>query len=96
MNPIATKHNIFNYISLNNGVKMPIIGFGVYLKGDDCVESVKNPIQFGYRHIDAAQFYENEKEVGEGIRSSGIPRNEIFVITKVMTNGYDMRQPKKV
>ena len=89
MNPIDEMHNGCNYFSLNNGIQMPIIGFGVYLlKGKDCVESVKNAIQVGYRHIDTAQFYGNEKEVGEGIRLSGIPRNQIFVTTKVMTSGY--------
>jgi diketogulonate reductase-like aldo/keto reductase len=90
MNPNTIKDNELNIVSLNNGVKMPIIGFGVYLiKGENCVESVKNAIQVGYRHIDTAQFYGNEKEVGEGIKLSGIPRNEIFVTTKVMTSGYE-------
>ena len=90
MNSNVIKPNDCNYVYLNNGVKMPIIGFGVYLlKGGDCVESVKNAIQVGYRHIDTAQFYGNEKEVGEGIRLSGIHRDQIFVTTKVMTSGYE-------
>ena len=76
-------------VGLNNGVKMPVVGFGVYLiTGNQCVECVKNAIQVGYRHIDTAQMYGNEKEVGEGIRLSGVPRNEIFVTTKVCTSGY--------
>ena len=50
--------------------------------------NVKNAIQVGYRHIDSAQMYGNEKEVGEGIRLSGLPRNQIFVTTKVCTSGY--------
>ena len=78
-----------NYVTLNNGVKMPIIGFGVYLiHGQECVESVKNAIEAGYRHIDTAQYYHNEKEVGEGIRASKVPREQIFVTTKTSTSGY--------
>ena len=76
-------------VILNNGVKMPVIGFGVYLiTGKECVECVKNAIAVGYRHIDSAQMYGNEREVGEGIRQSGLPRNQIFVTTKVATSGY--------
>ena len=76
-------------ITLNNGVNMPVIGFGVYLiTGRECVECVKNAIQVGYRHIDSAQMYGNEREVGEGIRLSGVPRNQIFVTTKAATSGY--------
>ena len=90
MIPSVTMRNGCNYVTLNNGVQMPVIGFGVFLiPGTDCVESVKNAIQVGYRHIDTAQFYGNEKEVGEGIRLSGIPRDQIFVTTKVMTSGYE-------
>jgi diketogulonate reductase-like aldo/keto reductase len=76
-------------VVLNNGVKMPVIGFGVYLiTGQECVECVKNAIKVGYRHIDTAQMYGNEREVGEGIRQSGIPRDQIFVTTKAATSGY--------
>ena len=76
-------------ITLNNGLKMPIVGFGVYLiSGQECFESVKNAIEVGYRHIDTAQYYTNEKEVGEAIRASKVPREEIFVTTKTATSGY--------
>ena len=76
-------------VELNNGIKMPVIGFGVYLiNGSQCVECVKDAIQVGYRHIDTAVMYGNEKEVGEGVRLSGVPRNEIFVTTKLTTSGY--------
>ena len=76
-------------VTLNNGVRMPVVGFGVFLiSGRECVECVKNAIQVGYRHIDSAQMYGNEKEVGEGIRLSGVPREQIFVTTKVCTSGY--------
>ena len=89
MNLSVTMVNGCNYVTLNNGVKMPVIGFGVYtIRDRECVECVKNAIHVGYRHIDTAQMYGNEKEVGEGIRASGYPRNQIFVTTKVFTSGY--------
>ena len=76
-------------ITLNNGVKMPVIGYGVYkVYQNICAQCVKAAIEVGYRHIDTAQMYFNEKEVGDGIRLSGIPRNQIFVTTKTSTNGY--------
>ncbi|KAF8420388.1 NADP-dependent oxidoreductase domain-containing protein [Tirmania nivea] len=62
----------------------PILGFGVYASpSDKCSHSVKTAIQNGYRHIDTAQFYENEAEVGEGMRLSGVPREELFIVTNV-------------
>jgi diketogulonate reductase-like aldo/keto reductase len=76
-------------VILNNGYKMPVIGFGVYqITGQECVQCVKSAIEVGYRHIDTAQMYGNEKEVGDGIRLSKLPRNQIFVTTKVCTSGY--------
>lgn len=76
-------------VAMNNGVKIPVVGFGVYLiTGYQCTQCVKDAIQIGYRHIDTAQMYGNEKEVGDGIRLSGVPRNQIFVTTKVCTSGY--------
>ena len=76
-------------VTLNNGVKIPVIGYGVYLVNQGiCAQCVKDAIQVGYRHIDTAQMYFNEKEVGDGIRLSGIPRNQIFVTTKCCTSGY--------
>lgn len=63
--------------------QVPILGFGSYAS-HRCPLSVKTAIQNGYRHIDTAQFYENEAEVGKGIRLSGVPRQELFVVTKIM------------
>lgn len=78
---------------LNNGYNMPEIGFGTYLTpdGEVCAESVKYAIKCGYRHIDTAEFYQNEKGVAEGIHRSGIKREELFLTTKVWnTNqGYE-------
>ncbi|MEA1079374.1 2,5-didehydrogluconate reductase DkgB [Marinobacter qingdaonensis] len=63
---------------------LPNIGMGTFrLKGNDAREAVKSALSLGYRHIDTAQMYDNEAEVGDGITSSGIPRREIFLTTKV-------------
>jgi 2,5-diketo-D-gluconate reductase B len=68
----------------SHGAKIPQIGLGTMtLKGDVCVEAVKTALQSGYSHIDTAWFYGNEKEVGEGLRQSGINRENIFLCTKV-------------
>lgn len=66
------------------GVKIPAIGLGTFsLLGRDCVRLVAEAVGLGYRHIDTAQMYGNEREVGEGVRASGIAREEMFVVTKV-------------
>jgi 2,5-diketo-D-gluconate reductase A len=71
-------------ITLNDGNTIPQLGFGVFqIKPEDTAEAVKTALQTGYRHIDTAEMYGNEKEVGEGIRASGIPRDEIFVTSKL-------------
>lgn len=67
-----------------NGARIPAIGFGTYtLEGETCVDMVAKAIDAGYRHLDTARMYGNEKEVGEGIRRSGIDREELFVTTKI-------------
>ena len=72
------------YVTLSNGVKIPQLGLGTWLIDDDkCSEVVKKAVEIGYRHIDTAQVYKNERGVGEGIRISGIPREELFVVSKV-------------
>ncbi len=75
---------------LLNGVEIPCIGFGTWQTpdGDVAVNSVKCAIQAGYRHIDTAQAYGNEEGVGEGIRQSGIAREELFVTTKLWNNNH--------
>lgn len=71
-------------VTLNSGYQMPVNGLGTYsLHGDECVNSVTAALNSGVRLIDTAQAYGNEAEVGEAIRSSGIPREEVFVITKL-------------
>lgn len=67
-----------------SGKKIPALGFGTWkLKGDECRISVRKALEMGYRHIDTAQIYENENEVGDAIRDSGIARGDIFLTTKV-------------
>ncbi len=79
--------------SLHNGVKMPYFGLGVYLseEGDEVINSVKWALQSGYRHIDTAAIYNNEEGVGQGIKTSGVPREEIFLVSKVWNSeqGYE-------
>ena len=80
------------YVTLSNGVKMPILGYGVYqVTKDECERCVSDALRAGYRHIDTAQSYFNEEEVGSAIEKSGIPREELFLTTKVWVEhyGYD-------
>ena len=76
-------------VLLNSGYEMPIFGIGTYsLTGDTCVESVTAALNSGVRLIDTAYMYHNEESVGEAVRNSGIPREEIFVITKLYPNQF--------
>ncbi len=73
-----------NTITLNNGVKIPQLGLGTWFIDDDkAADAVKAAVKLGYRHIDTAQAYGNERGVGEGIRTCGVPREELFVVSKV-------------
>jgi 2,5-diketo-D-gluconate reductase B len=72
-----------------NGAKIPAIGLGTWeLRGRSCARLVEQALRLGYRHIDTAQVYENEREVGEGLRASGVRRDEVFITTKVWTNHF--------
>jgi 2,5-diketo-D-gluconate reductase A len=80
-------------VILNNGAEMPILGFGVFQVKDlaECERSVMDAIQCGYRLIDTAQSYENEEAVGSAIKNSGVPREELFITTKlwIQSEGYE-------
>jgi len=80
-------------IKLNNGVEIPILGFGVFQIADlaECERSVVDAIQTGYNHIDTAASYMNEEAVGRGIKQSGVPREKLFITTKlwIQSNGYE-------
>jgi diketogulonate reductase-like aldo/keto reductase len=72
-----------------NGTKIPAIGLGTWeLRGRTCARLVEQALKLGYRHIDTAQIYENEREVGEGLRASGVKRDDVFVTTKVWTTHF--------
>lgn len=78
------------YLKLNNGMQMPFIGFGTFmLSGESCTNAVASAIQAGYRMIDTAEAYGNEKEVGKGIKQSGIDRKNLFLVTKVNFKSYE-------
>jgi 2,5-diketo-D-gluconate reductase A len=80
-------------VKLNNGVEIPILGFGVFQITDpaECERSVVDAIQTGYRHIDTAASYQNEEAVGRGIKQSGVAREKLFITTKlwIQGNGYE-------
>jgi 2,5-diketo-D-gluconate reductase B len=72
-----------------NGARIPAIGLGTWeLRGRSCARLVEQALKLGYRHIDTAQIYENEREVGEGLRASGTKRDDVFVTTKVWTTHF--------
>jgi 2,5-diketo-D-gluconate reductase A len=74
-------------IALNNGVEIPQLGFGVFqIKPEETAKATATALEIGYRHIDTAQMYGNEKGVGEAIRDSGLERSEIFVTSKLNNN----------
>lgn len=80
------------YVTLNNGVKMPILGFGVYqIPPEETEQAVLNAIDNGYRLIDTAQAYRNEEGVGRAVKKSNVPREELFITTKVWISfaGYE-------
>ncbi len=84
------------YATLYNGVKMPKLGYGVYQVGKaECETCVLTALETGYRHIDTAQSYFNEEEVGSAIQKSGVNRDEIFLTSKVWIEHYGYEQTKK-
>ncbi|MCR5692460.1 MAG: aldo/keto reductase [Bacilli bacterium] len=77
------------YVILNNGIKMPTLGIGTFLiSPPDAYNGVKEALKMGYRHIDTANMYGNERAVGRAIKDSGIPRDEIFLATKIWPTEY--------
>lgn len=83
-------------ITLYNGVKMPIVGYGVYqVSKEECERCVMDALDAGYRSIDTAQSYFNEEQVGTAIVKSGIPREDIFLTTKVWVEHYGYEETKK-
>ena len=84
------------YVKLNNGVKMPILGFGVYqIPQSETKQAVLDAIKTGYRLIDTAQSYFNEKEVGDAIKECGVKREELFITSKVWIDNYGYENCRK-
>lgn len=85
--------NLADSVVLHNGVRMPWVGLGVWKakEGEEVIHAVKTALQLGYRSIDTAAIYKNEEGVGQGIRESGISREELFITTKVWNSdqGFD-------
>jgi 2,5-diketo-D-gluconate reductase A len=76
-------------LTLNNGVEMPALGLGVFQTPPDATTAaVEEALRLGYRHVDTAAAYGNEREVGEAIRRSGLGRDEVFIETKVWISDY--------
>lgn len=79
-----------NTLTLNNGIQMPVLGFGTFMmNGSECEESVLTAIRAGYRMIDTAEAYGNEEAVGNAIIKSGVSRKELFLVTKVNFRSYE-------
>jgi len=78
------------YLTLNNGMKMPQVGLGLYMipEGDEAYNSVKVALENGYRHFDCAHAYQNERSLGRALKDSGIPRDSIWVTSKLWPNEY--------
>ena len=85
--------NIKDTVTLHNGVKMPWLGLGVFKvqEGEEVIQSVKAAIRNGYISIDTAAIYKNEEGVGQAIRESGVPREDLFITTKLWNSeqGYE-------
>lgn len=86
-------HNLQDTVTLNNGIKMPGFGLGVYKveDGNTVIRAVKAAINHGYRSIDTASFYDNEEGVGQAIKEAGVPRSDLFITSKVWNDqqGYE-------
>lgn len=84
-----------NTVKLNNGIEMPMIGYGVYqISPTECERCVSDALQVGYRLIDTAQAYHNEESVGNAVRKSGIDRKDIFIVSKIWISNYGYEKAK--
>jgi diketogulonate reductase-like aldo/keto reductase len=88
---MSAKLHIQSTLPLNGSqYQIPQIGFGVYLSPPEtCVASCKKALDAGYRHIDTAQYYENETQVGKAVRDSGLKREDVYITTKILSPGHD-------
>ena len=95
-NPATLRFNPMQHVTLNNGVAMPILGFGVFQVTDlaECENAVRDALDVGYRLLDTAQSYGNETAVGAAIKKSGVAREELFVTTKLWVSGTGYEKTK--
>lgn len=92
----SSKLNLRSTRKLNNGIKIPVFGFGTYrLTGKHAVKATKWAIDIGYRLIDTASFYENEKEIGQAVKECGISRESLFITTKLWNSDHGKRKTIK-
>lgn len=86
-----------NTYQLNNGVKIPVLGFGTFKakNGEEAYRAVLEALKAGYRHIDTAAIYQNEESVGQAIKDSGVPREELFVTTKLWNSQQTYEQARQ-
>src|SRR3954449_6066803 len=83
-------------IKLNDGNAIPQLGFGVFqIEAEETVEAVNRALEIGYRHIDTAEMYENEREVGEAVRASGLPREEIWITSKLNNGAHEPDEARR-
>jgi diketogulonate reductase-like aldo/keto reductase len=81
--------NLESTVKLNNGIDIPVLGLGTYLARDQqAYEAVRNALKIGYRHIDTAAMYQNEKEIGQAVRDHDVEREEVFVTTKLWNSDH--------
>ncbi|EHI69193.1 oxidoreductase, aldo/keto reductase domain protein [Streptococcus ictaluri 707-05] len=83
-------------LTMNNGLTIPALGFGTYnaQDGEEAYQSTLAALKAGYRHIDTARIYKNEESIGRAIRDSGIPREELFITTKLWNTGHSYEGAK--
>jgi len=95
--PGEEARGIMKNVALNNGMEMPLLGFGVYqiTDADECEKSVSEALRRGYRLIDTAAAYNNEEAVGNAIRRSGVARQDLFVTTKLWVSDAGYESAKK-
>ncbi|CAG5439181.1 2,5-diketo-D-gluconic acid reductase A [Streptococcus pneumoniae] len=86
-----------NTYQLNNGVEIPVLGFGTFKAkdGEEAYRAVLEALKAGYRHIDTAAIYQNEESVGQAIKDSGVPREEMFVTTKLWNSQQTYEQTRQ-
>ena len=93
---MSNNSNEMMYVTLSNGVHMPQLGYGVYqVTQDECERCVRDALSVGYRHIDTAQSYFNEEQVGAALSASGIPRQDVWLTTKVWLEHYGAGSTRK-